>query len=72
MYGKEGSTGTGQNRMPETVRESAPERRGDTFACCGTIAVIGASTGVVTILDFSDVLATLGIADQALSHSLAE
>jgi WD40 repeat protein len=48
------------------------ERRGYTFACRGTTAVIGARTGVVTILDFSDVIATLGIADRALPPSHPE
>jgi hypothetical protein len=41
------------------------ERRGYEFACHGTTAVIGASQGIITILDFSDVIAMLGNADQA-------
>jgi WD40 repeat protein len=42
------------------------ERRGHEFACHGTTAVIGARQGIVTILDFSDVIAMLKNADQAL------
>jgi hypothetical protein len=35
------------------------ERRGSTFAFQGTTAVIGARQGIITILDFSNVIATL-------------
>jgi hypothetical protein len=35
------------------------ERRGSTFACHGTTVVLGAAGGIVTILDFADVIATL-------------
>jgi hypothetical protein len=41
------------------------ERRGNLFAHHGTTAVIGALQGIITILDFSDVIAMLGNADQA-------
>jgi hypothetical protein len=41
------------------------ERRGYVFACHGTTAVIGARQGIITILDFSDIIAMLGNADQA-------
>jgi hypothetical protein len=41
------------------------ERRGRVFACQGSTAVIGATQGIITILDFSDVIAMLRIADQA-------
>jgi hypothetical protein len=41
------------------------ERRGDAFAGHGTTAVIGARQGIITILDFSDVISMLGNADQA-------
>jgi hypothetical protein len=42
------------------------ERRGRPFACHDTTVVIGTEQGIITILDFSDVLAMLGNADQAL------
>jgi WD40 repeat protein len=42
------------------------ERRGLVFARHGTTAVIGATLGIVTILDLSDVIAMLQDADQAL------
>jgi hypothetical protein len=42
------------------------ERRGRTFACHGTTVVIAAEQGIITILDFSDVIAMLGNTDQAL------
>jgi WD40 repeat protein len=42
------------------------ERRGLVFARHGTTAVVGARQGIVTILDFSDVIAMLKNADQAL------
>jgi WD40 repeat protein len=48
------------------------ERRGFAFACRDTTAVMGAATGIVTILDFSDLIATLGIVDQALPRSPPE
>jgi hypothetical protein len=41
------------------------ERRGYNFASHGTTAVIGARNGILTILDFSDVVAMLGNANQA-------
>jgi hypothetical protein len=41
------------------------ERRGHEFACHGTTAVIGATQGVITILDFSGVIAMLENADKA-------
>jgi hypothetical protein len=41
------------------------ERRGYAFACHGTTAVIGAQHGIVTILNFSAVIAALGNANQA-------
>jgi hypothetical protein len=40
------------------------ERRGEAFACHGTTAVIGAEQGIITILDFSDVIAILRNTDQ--------
>jgi WD40 repeat protein len=43
------------------------ERRGDAFACHGTKVVLGARGGIITILDFSDVISMLGNADQAPS-----
>jgi hypothetical protein len=42
------------------------ERRGYAFARHGTTAVFGATHGIVTILDFSDVIAMMKNADQAL------
>jgi hypothetical protein len=39
------------------------ERRGSSFARHGATAVIGARHGIVTILDFSDVIAMLKDAD---------
>jgi hypothetical protein len=41
------------------------ERRGYTFACHGTTVVLGAYQGIITILDFSDVIAMLSNANQA-------
>jgi hypothetical protein len=41
------------------------ERRGLTFVCRGTSAVLGARQGTLTILDFSNVIAMFGDADQA-------
>jgi hypothetical protein len=41
------------------------ERRGYKFTCFGTTAVLGARQGTLTILDFSDVIAMIGDADQA-------
>jgi hypothetical protein len=41
------------------------ERRGRLFAYHGTTVVIGAELGIITILDFSDVIAMLGNADTA-------
>jgi hypothetical protein len=41
------------------------ERRGYAFACHGTTVVLGARRGIITILDFSDVIAMLGDANQA-------
>jgi hypothetical protein len=37
------------------------ERRGPSFACRGITAVIGARRGVLTILDFADIVDTLGV-----------
>jgi hypothetical protein len=42
------------------------ERRGHTFACHGTTVVLGAVQGIITILDFEDVIADLSNANQAL------
>jgi hypothetical protein len=41
------------------------ERRGEEFACHGTTVVLGAYRGIITILDFSDVIAMLSNANQA-------
>jgi hypothetical protein len=35
------------------------ERRGYNFECHGTTFIIGAQTGIITILDFSEVIAML-------------
>jgi hypothetical protein len=48
------------------------ERRGDSFAYQGTTAVIGTRQGVVTILDFSDVITMLKGLDQAPSHEVTQ
>jgi hypothetical protein len=39
------------------------ERRGRAFAYHGTTVVMGAKLGIITILDFSDVIAMLGNTD---------
>jgi hypothetical protein len=56
---------TSDDTLPLPLCWIPVERRGEAFACHGTTAVIGADQGIVTILDFSDVIAALGNANQA-------
>jgi hypothetical protein len=56
---------TSQNALPLPLCWIPVERRGRKFASHGTTAVIGAHQGIITILDFSDVIAMLENADQA-------
>jgi hypothetical protein len=55
---------TSQSALPLPLCWIPVERRGYIFASQGTTAVIGTRQGVITILDFSDVIAMLRDADQ--------
>jgi hypothetical protein len=56
---------TSQSAFPLPLCWIPVERRGCEFESHGTTIVIGAYQGIITILDFSDVIAMLGNADQA-------
>jgi hypothetical protein len=56
---------TSHSALPLPLCWIPVERRGEAFACHGTTVVIGAEQGIITILDFSDVIAMLGNADHA-------
>jgi hypothetical protein len=58
---------TSDDTLPLPLCWIPVERRGSKFACHGFTVVIGAEQGIITILDFSDVIAVLGNADQASS-----
>jgi WD40 repeat protein len=45
-----------------------PERRGESFTWHDTMAIIGARQGIVTVLDFSDVIAMLKGVDQVSQY----
>jgi hypothetical protein len=56
---------TSQSVLPLPLCWIPVERRGEESASYGNTIVIGARGGIITILDFSDVIAILGNADQA-------
>jgi hypothetical protein len=56
---------TSQSALPLPLCWIPVERRGYAFACHGTTIVIGARRGIITILDFSDVIAMLENMKQA-------